>query len=180
MLWIYNASLGIYHCPADRSTLTNRMPDGTYIGLGDPSGRTPGPLRARSYNMSMSVNGYSDFDPFIFANVPMFKKLTQIKDPGPSQCMVFIDENEFTMTDSQFGMPTIDFLGIPPTPFTWWDQPANRHNQGANLSYADGHVERKPWDVPKKAKQFVERAQLPDEMRDWTFMTNRIKQTKIT
>jgi len=33
-------------------------------------------------------------------------------------CMVLVDENPYTMTDSQFGMPTVDFPGIPATPFT--------------------------------------------------------------
>src|SRR3974377_1389916 len=46
ILFDYNRSLGIYHCPADRSTLD------------DPSGSAPGQLGARSYNMSGAVNGY--------------------------------------------------------------------------------------------------------------------------
>ncbi len=28
--------------------------------------------------------------------------------------------------------------------------PADRHNQGCNLSFADGHVEHYPWLSPKK------------------------------
>jgi prepilin-type processing-associated H-X9-DG protein len=31
----------------------------------------------------------------------------------------------------------------------WWDVPANRHNQGCDFSFADGHVERWKWKVPK-------------------------------
>ena len=89
----YNRSLGIYHCPADRSTLT------------DPSGSTPGPLRARSYNMSESVNGYPEYNWFIFGYIPYFKKLTQIQSPNVANCLVFIDENEYTLVDSQFGTP---------------------------------------------------------------------------
>src|SRR5690242_10162109 len=76
MLWQYNATLGIYHCPADRSTLTND----DVTSFGDPSGRTPGPLRARSYNMSLSVNGYPCFDSYICDHIPMFSKLASIKD----------------------------------------------------------------------------------------------------
>ena len=34
------------------------------------------------------------------------------------------------------------------TPGEWWDMPSNRHTQGANLSFADGHVERWHWVVP--------------------------------
>src|ERR1035438_1402597 len=58
MLFPYNGSLGIYHCPADRSTLA------------DPSSSTPGPLRARSYNLSQSVNGYPEYNGFIFDYIP--------------------------------------------------------------------------------------------------------------
>src|ERR1035438_3895054 len=39
------------------------------------SGGTPGPLRARSYNMSQSVNGYPEYNSFIFGYIPFFKKL---------------------------------------------------------------------------------------------------------
>jgi prepilin-type N-terminal cleavage/methylation domain-containing protein len=94
MLFEYNRSLGIYRCPADRSTLT------------DPSGATPGPLRARSFNLSESVNGYPEYDSFILNYIPFFKKLTQINSPNVANCLVFIDENEYTLLDSQFGMPT--------------------------------------------------------------------------
>ncbi len=158
MLFEYNKSFGIYHCPADRSTLTN----------------VSGSLRARSYNMSLSVNGYPDYDNFIFTNIPMFKKLTQIKDPNTDKCLVFIDEKEDTLVDSQFGMPTDYFPGIPPTPLWWWDQPANRHNQGGNLSFADGHVEHWKWKVPISSNGF---GPVPnDEMRDWLRIKACIKQ----
>ncbi|MGO8927186.1 MAG: prepilin-type N-terminal cleavage/methylation domain-containing protein [Limisphaerales bacterium] len=160
MLFRYNSSLGIYHCPADRSTLT------------DPSGTTPGPLRARSYNLSQSVNGYPEYDSFIFTNIPYFKKLTQIRSPNVANCLVFIDENEYTLVDSQFGMPTDYYDGTQ----TWWDMPANRHNQGANLCFADGHAEHWRWVVPKI---FVEWLQLvpPAELPDWLRVKACIKQT---
>jgi prepilin-type processing-associated H-X9-DG protein len=31
----------------------------------------------------------------------------------------------------------------------WWDKPADRHNVGCCLSFADGHAERWRWKVPK-------------------------------
>jgi len=174
MLFPYNRSLGIYHCPSDRSTLTNDT------GLGDPSGGFPGPLRARSYDMSLSVNGYPDFDPVISTNVAMFTKLTQIKAPNCDKCLVFIDENEYTLVDSEFGMPTDSFYpGCNATPWwsqpNWWDMPANRHNQGANLSFADGHVEHWKWMIPKI---YVAQYQpvLAAEMPDWLRLKDSVKQ----
>jgi prepilin-type N-terminal cleavage/methylation domain-containing protein/prepilin-type processing-associated H-X9-DG protein len=173
LLFMYNSSLGIYKCPADRATLTNEN-----AGLGDPSGSTGQWPRARSYNMSLSVNGYPDFDPFIAANIPMFSKIASIRNPGPSTCLVFIDENEYTMIDSQFGMPTEAFPGLPPTPHFWWDLPANRHSQGGNLSFADGHVEHFRWKVPIDYAGFFGRPYTPEEEADWRRINSFIKQEK--
>jgi prepilin-type N-terminal cleavage/methylation domain-containing protein/prepilin-type processing-associated H-X9-DG protein len=160
MLFEYNRSLGIYHCPADRSTLT------------DPSGTTSGTLRARSYNMSQSVNGYPDYNSFIFSYIPYFKKLTEIKAPNVASCLVFVDEHEDTLLDSQFGMPT-DYYNHSQV---WWDMPANRHNRGCNFSFADGHVERWRWVVPKVHTAWLQPV-LPAEMPDWLRVKSGIKQT---
>ena len=163
MLFEYNRSLAIYHCPADRSTLT------------DPSGGTPDTLRARSYNLSESVNGYPEYDWFILNYIPYFKKLTQIRSPNVGNCLVFIDENEYTLLDSQFGMPTDYYDGSQ----TWWDMPANRHNQGAVLCFADGHAQRWRWVVPKVFTdwQYWPQAVPAAEMPDWLRVKACIKQT---
>jgi prepilin-type N-terminal cleavage/methylation domain-containing protein/prepilin-type processing-associated H-X9-DG protein len=150
MLFPFNSTLGIYRCPADRSTLD------------DPSGRDHGTPRARSYNMSQSVNGYPEFTGFINSYIPCFKKLLEIQNPNISSCMVFIDENEYTLEDSQFGMPTDYYDGSR----TWWDMPANRHDQAANLSFADGHAEHYKWAVPKTFNAWIQG--VPNsEMPDW-------------
>jgi len=158
MLFEYNRSLGIYHCPADRSTLT------------DPAGGS-GELRARSYNMSQSVNGYPDYDWFIGNYIPFFKKLTDINNPAPANCMVFVDENEFTLLDAQFGMPTDHYNGS----MMWWDQPSSHHNQGACLSFADGHVERWSWTAPKIFTSWLQPVRA-EEVPDWQRLKSCIKQ----
>ena len=181
LLFEYNRSLGIYHCPADPSTLAEapdgslpRRPDGSFDAVPGAKGGV-GSMRARSYNMSMSVNGYPDFDTNIAALIPMFKKLCEIKAPNVDRCFVFIDEHEYTMVDSQFGMPTDFFDGG--TPFTWWDSPANRHNQGANFSFADGHAVTKRWKIAKLATSFPGGPIIqPGELPDWNFLKEGIKQ----
>ena len=151
MLYSYNRSLGIYHCPADHSTWS------------DSNGVSQ--VRARSYNMSQSVNGFPEYDTvFLFPYIPCFKKLTQIRNPDYPGCLVFVDELEETLLDAQFGMPTDFYDGTQ----TWWDLPANRHSQGANLSFADGHVEHFKWVVPKVFARWVQpvsAAELPDWLR---------------
>ena len=52
----------IYHCPADLSTIE------------DQDGNKLPQLRNRSYNMGQSVNGYPEFDNFVFTHIPSFKK----------------------------------------------------------------------------------------------------------
>ena len=158
LLWDYNASLGIYHCPADRN----------------PGGLTPGQMRARSYTMSMSVNGYPEYDPFMLTNAPMFKKLTEIKAPNTDKCLVFIDEDENTIMDSLFGIPTVRFN--PNAKDEWWSLPSNRHNQAANLSFAEGHVATWKWKVPKIYVSWPSPPISSAEMPDWVNVTNCIKQ----
>jgi prepilin-type processing-associated H-X9-DG protein len=53
---------------------------------------------------------------------------------------------------------------------TWWDIPANRHAQGCNFSFADGHAEHWKWRVPKVvivrlSPQYVPDEELPDYRR---------------
>lgn len=158
MLFQYNRSVAIYHCPADFSTVIN----------------IPTLPRNRSYNMSQSVNGYPEYDTFLLTHIPWFKKFTQIKAPNVDQCLVFIDENDKTMQDAEFGMPTTSYGGAT----TWWDMPSNRHGQGANLSFADGHVEHWHWVVPKLSTvpTGVPQNVLPQEIDDYNRVRETVKQ----
>ena len=72
LLFIYNAMPGIYHCPADRSRLAY-TDTGAFTPVG---GRDDGTLRSRSYTMSLSINGYPEFNEWVSTNIAMFKKLT--------------------------------------------------------------------------------------------------------
>ncbi len=160
MLYTYNSAVGIYHCPGDDSVIET------------DSGQKTATLRYRSYNMSQSVNGYPEFDPYLFRYIPAYKKFTEIRRPVPSELFVFIDEHEDTILDAQFGNPPV---GSPYFwPGLWWDMPANRHSQGANLSFADGHVEHWKWRVPKIFRGWSQ--SVPDEeMGDYTRLQNAMK-----
>ena len=171
LLFQYNSSVAIYHCPADLSKLET------------PDGRPLPQLRWRSYNMSQSVNGYADFVPpgapgwfmSYWTNLPSWTKFTLIRHPIPSELFVFIDENENTIFDGQFGN-----VGNPPlpnySPNQWWDMPANRHDQGADLSFADGHVERWKWKAPMICNSFPQYV-ASDGMADYHRIQNAMKQS---
>lgn len=78
--------------------------------------------------------------------MPSFKKFSQILDPSTSRLFVFLDVHEDEIFDSHFGIPTAEWF---PNSREWWDVPANRHGQAANLSFADGHAELYKWKAPK-------------------------------
>ncbi len=115
LLYKYNTSIGIYHCPADKSKVVR-------------SSMT----RFRSYSMSF---------PWMAGN-PLMKevnyKMSDIKDPAPSKAFVFIDEHERSINNGGFGVQ-------PAGDWVWVDVPASRHGKTCTLSFADGHVELWRW-----------------------------------
>jgi prepilin-type processing-associated H-X9-DG protein/prepilin-type N-terminal cleavage/methylation domain-containing protein len=157
LLFKYNTSLPIYHCPSDQSTL--EADDGTPLPQ----------LRWRSYNMSESINGNPD--PEYAAYIPAWTKFTASRHPIPSELFVLIDENADTIQDANYGAPPVD--GVWPQ--QWWDMPSDRHGQGANVSFADGHVEHWKWVYPKIAYDDGQPV-APQEMPDFQRIANAMKQ----
>lgn len=135
LLFPYSRALGLYHCPADKSTVTDR----------------PDLLRARSYCMDISL--------FCDDATNSFRRLPNIVGPPPTQLFVLIDTHEQDIWDSTFGIFSSDSVYAS----YWLDLPADRHQQGANLSFADGHTEHWRWKAPK---QFVTRWELNNGAAD--------------
>jgi prepilin-type N-terminal cleavage/methylation domain-containing protein/prepilin-type processing-associated H-X9-DG protein len=162
MLFPFNTSMGIYHCPSDKSTIQ------THQGV-----LTAQP-RLRSYNMSQSING--DPDPIFNVGIPNFRKYTAIQDPAPAKLIAFLDVHEDEIIDPEFGIPWPGAYGYGTS---WWDVPANRHEQGCTFSFADGHAERWRWRVPKAIT--VPRGNVqpiaPGELDDYNRIESGIKQT---
>jgi prepilin-type N-terminal cleavage/methylation domain-containing protein/prepilin-type processing-associated H-X9-DG protein len=143
MLFQYNQTPAIYHCPADRSWV---------------EGTTQ--LRNRSYNMSNSINNKrSDH----------YLKYSVIK--SPATLFVFIDTHERAIWDSTFGVLSERSYWSK----YWLDIPADRHSQGANLSYADGHAETLHWRAPKSTHKLGQRAMNEEDLFDLRALQRRIK-----
>ncbi|MDB6108859.1 MAG: hypothetical protein JWR69_609 [Pedosphaera sp.] len=125
-LWQYNKSAGIYHCPADRSTILNK-PD----------------LRVRSYAMSTTmncVNSGNNCD--LPENSAPIYKMGQILNPGISGASVFVDEREDSIDNGAFGIYSLN----PDNKVRgYWNVPATRHSKGCNISFADSHAEHWKW-----------------------------------
>jgi prepilin-type N-terminal cleavage/methylation domain-containing protein/prepilin-type processing-associated H-X9-DG protein len=106
----------VYKCPSDQSLAQN------------------GP-RLRSYSMNSLVG-----DPIVRPNRfnpnwVQFLKMSQF--PGPVNFYVFLDEHPDTINDGYF-MNRWDVI-------KWGNLPASWHNGAANISWADGHIERRRW-----------------------------------
>lgn len=158
-LYDYNRNAAIYRCPADRSTVV--LPDGTQTGV----------LRTRSYNMSESINGMAFSTNSGLADMPCFSKYTQILQPPPTQLFVFIDVHEQEILDSLFGIPWPGSFYAD----QWWDLPANRHTQGCNFSFADGHTEHWRWRTPKTFYSLGQFVASPAELLDFRDVQAHVK-----
>ena len=128
ILFRYNRSTAIYHCPSDLSTVTGNVRR----------------LRTRSYSLNSWLNGME-----WPSRAPCrFVKASQLANPGPSQVFTFLDEEEHTIEDGHFA---IDKPGV----YGWENMPADRHAQGCVLGYADGHAGRMGWLWPKRLNSAI-------------------------
>ena len=165
-LFHYNNTAPIYHCPSDSATVTT------------DDGRTL--PRTRSYCLSQSINGFvaEGVNPgdtnALNGLIPSFRKTIQIASPSPSDCITFLDVHEDDIEDSKFLFPATAYF--PGSQF-WIDLPANRHNQGANLSFADGHVEHWKWQTPKLYLGYSPQALADGEFADFQRVRSGILQT---
>jgi prepilin-type processing-associated H-X9-DG protein len=85
------------------------------------------------------------------------QKFSDIRKPPPVRAFVFIDEDERTIEDGNFGArayPSGD----------WGNCPGKRHDKGCTLSFADGHVEYWKWRSPSLF--FKSGPARPDEVPD--------------
>jgi prepilin-type N-terminal cleavage/methylation domain-containing protein/prepilin-type processing-associated H-X9-DG protein len=132
-LFPYLRSVPVYHCSADQSRVNNQ----------------PQLLRTRSYALSGALNGNDpNSNPAVLAIFR--KKYSQINRPGPAQVWAFWDASEGRIDGGAAWMWPIGQSNLNSQ---WLHQPSDRHNQGANLSFADGHGEPRKWRWPKALGQ---------------------------
>jgi len=138
-LYSYLTSVNVYRCPTDRSTVRNH----------------PELTKTRSYGANLWLNGFLN-DSFDSDNqIP--RKLSSLPSPGPVRTFVFIEVHENTIDDGTFRLPNpYDAFSRADAP-KWDSIPADRHNNGCNITFADGHVEFWRW----KFKRTVTRHEGP-------------------
>ena len=141
-MWRYcGESVGIWKCPADRSTVTPSS--GPFAGKTVP--------RVRSMAMSIWVGGWMDPQGSLTdancsgPNWRVYHRFSDMINPGPARTWVLMDEREDRIN---FGNAFTDMFGYSDTPGSWrfhYDYPASYHNRAGGFSFADGHAEIKKW-----------------------------------
>jgi prepilin-type N-terminal cleavage/methylation domain-containing protein/prepilin-type processing-associated H-X9-DG protein len=127
VLFSYVRNPSVYRCPADNSVVTGH----------------PALLRTRSYSMNWWLNGDRG-DGANPGSTPDDKtKLSQLI--APTQIFVLADESEASINDGCL----VIFSDTNGLVNQWVDLPSDRHNQGCNLFFADGHVQMHKWGSPK-------------------------------
>ena len=116
-LFPYNKAVAIYKCPLDRSTISLR-------GVTYPV--------VRSYSMSNKMG------------TDQQKKESQVINPPPAKAIVFMDEAD--KKENPNNAINDCNLGFRPYPeLEFGDSPSKRHNNGAAVSFFDGHVANWKW-----------------------------------
>jgi prepilin-type N-terminal cleavage/methylation domain-containing protein/prepilin-type processing-associated H-X9-DG protein len=133
----------LYRCPSDHA-------------VSDIQAQAGWTERVRSISMNAMVGNAGRFTASgQNVNNPdyrQFFKMGQI--PQPSQIFVFIEEHPDSINDGYFVNHLVDLR--------WHDLPASYHNGAANLTFADGHLERHKWLLARtKAPPEPDAAQLP-------------------
>jgi prepilin-type N-terminal cleavage/methylation domain-containing protein/prepilin-type processing-associated H-X9-DG protein len=132
LLFPYNKSDKIYVCPSDTLTIKSAAL---------PPVTAP---QTRTCSIDFAMNGVTGNPPFNpgtpYNGVTPFTKASGIVNPGTSQKIVFVDENEKSVGDGCFGIyPRSSGKN------QWWNLPGSRHNKGCTFSFADGHAEIWKW-----------------------------------
>jgi prepilin-type processing-associated H-X9-DG protein len=132
-LWTYcGNSVGIWHCPADRS-----------MGQNPAGQKVP---RPRSMSMNIWVGGRGDTSDPSGGWGPtwkVFRKQVEMIRPGPSNTFVFLEEREDSINDGFFVVMMDGYPDISTVEMVDW--PASYHGQACAFAFADGHCEIHKW-----------------------------------
>lgn len=130
MLYPYDRSTAIYKCPADIQPSPKSLE-----------------VTVRSYSMNTYMNGY-DVAAVLEGVQGLYTvqtKCSQVFSPVPARRLVFADECENSIDDSNFGViPSM--LGTDHSPINHWNNyPTARHGNAGTFSFADGHALAFKW-----------------------------------
>ena len=160
VLFPYSRAVKLYQCPSDqsKSACANDLPRSRSYALNGALGTKAGTYLDPAWRFSLVAR-----KPGFMQETPSFatlSKYAQLIHPPPVNVFGFLDVHEQSIDSGDFD--------LDPTAELWDHLPSDRHGQGCNLSFADGHVEGYRWRSPKKfsnADQPV--ANEPDRQDFW-------------
>ncbi|HTY86864.1 MAG TPA: prepilin-type N-terminal cleavage/methylation domain-containing protein [Candidatus Acidoferrum sp.] len=128
----------IFHCPAD-------------IFVSQDQAAVGWQYRGRSVSMSCAlgagVPGNERAPEFPWALKILKRLMSQIRNPGPADVYVFIDEADDSINDAMFynNPDNTGTLTGAPNNGDWIDYPSSVHSGSGSLAFADGHAEIHKW-----------------------------------
>jgi len=161
VLFPYTRSPAVYVCSSDKATVAGNKEVRQTRSYSAAGPNTPSELAGKL--------GW-DWDKTLWLAKGRQDNYTGLLNlpPGPTKAFIFIDEHEQSIDDGIFTM-----FRYP----VWAELPADRHNQGCNLSFADGHVARHRWQAPKSFKGYAQPV-VPSaagkDRRDWSWLQEGI------
>ncbi len=126
----YIGDVRIFKCPADFSL----------------SHGTSGLPRVRSVAMNCYVGQRAG--PYTVGFM-QFQKMNDLLVSSPSRTYVFLDEREDSIHEDAFELDMTGSDPVDPGVLQMVSIPADYHDRGANLSFADGHAETWRWRDPR-------------------------------
>ncbi|HKW28962.1 MAG TPA: prepilin-type N-terminal cleavage/methylation domain-containing protein [Verrucomicrobiae bacterium] len=153
-MWPYcGHNLAIWKCPADTSFVVVN-------GQQKP--------RVRSMSMNVYLGGwggtYGNWDLVmgsVWSGFKLYRKQTELADPGPSRVFVFLDMRQDSIDMGNFAT---DMAGWPnqPASYSFFDLPGSYHGRAGGFSFADGHAEIHPWRDDRTMPQLVPEGNVND------------------
>jgi len=149
-LFPYASQLGVFHCPADRSSAAVAMGSDHY-GRGQ---------RVRSYAMN-SWMGSRHMENYLQpTGYRTFVKDSELGAAGAATLWAIADEHELSIDDGCF-LVTMD----DSQPFA--NFPATRHQRGYGVNYLDGHAETQKLRDPESAWTSAQNKRISSANQDW-------------
>ena len=130
-LWPYcGNNAAIFMCPAD----------GIFPCV------TNGQSYPRVRSMTM-LSWFNSMDAAYFGppGYVVYRKTTDVLKPGPAMTMVFLHERADSINDGEFITSMTGWDPYQPTSWKIVDIPANHHDGGCGIAFADGHSEIHKW-----------------------------------
>ena len=160
VLFAHVGSAAVYRCPSDRSTVL----------------LSPSVPRLRSYSLVAWMNPDVVWEGIDWPDksdprlIPRHR-WAEINAASTAQLFAFIEDHEQSIDDGVFAVSE-NLFPDSPIPNTWMELPSDRHNQGCNLSFLDGHAEPHHWRSPKRFMKHL--APATTDLSDLRWLQDRL------